>query len=117
MASAIRVHTTIEGFRQILDERRAEGASVGFVPTMGYLHDGHASLMRDASTGNDLAVASIFVNPLQFAATEDLSTYPRDLDRDLEVAEAAGVTDVLHPSVEEMYPQPIATTVTARYMG
>lgn len=112
MASTIRVHTTIEGFRQILDERRAEGASVGFVPTMGYLHDGHASLMREASTGNDLAVASIFVNPLQFAATEDLSTYPRDLDRDLEVAEAAGVTDVLHPSVEEMYPRPVLTVVT-----
>jgi pantoate--beta-alanine ligase len=112
MADAIRVHDTIDGFRRALDALRATGATVGFVPTMGYLHDGHASLMREAARRDDVAVASIFVNPLQFAATEDLSTYPRDLARDLALAEAAGVTEVFHPGVEEMYPRPVLTTVT-----
>lgn len=106
------VHKTIDGFRRVLDTARADGQRVGFVPTMGYLHDGHASLMRAASAAADLSVASIFVNPLQFAATEDLGSYPRDLDRDLAVAAEAGVTDVLVPSVEEMYPRPVLTTVS-----
>lgn len=106
------VHETIAGFGRVLDEARAEGQRVGFVPTMGYLHDGHASLMRASSATAGLSVASIFVNPLQFAATEDLGSYPRDLDRDLTVAAEAGVTDVLVPSVEEMYPRPVLTTVT-----
>ncbi len=110
--AAIEVHDTIASFRSALELVRSQGASVGFVPTMGYLHDGHVSLMRAARDGNDVAVASIFVNPLQFAADEDLSTYPRDLDRDLELSAAAGVTHVLHPPVEEMYPEPILTTVT-----
>ena len=117
------MHETIAGFRRALDDVRRAGGTVGFVPTMGYLHDGHASLMRAASAGCDVAVASIFVNPLQFAANEDLSTYPRDLERDLAICEAAGVTHVLHPSVEEMYPGgPVLTTVsvadiTARFEG
>lgn len=110
--AAIEVHETIASFRSSLDRLRSDGASIGFVPTMGYLHDGHVSLMRSAMGDNDVAVASIFVNPLQFAANEDLSTYPRDLGRDLELSEAAGVTHVLHPPVEEMYPTPILTTVT-----
>lgn len=109
----VQVHETIASFRAALDAVRREGASVGFVPTMGYLHDGHASLMRAASADCDVAVASIFVNPLQFAANEDLSTYPRDLERDLALADAAGVTHVLHPSVDEMYPGgPVLTTVS-----
>jgi pantoate--beta-alanine ligase len=116
------VHETIAGFRDALDDVRRDGRTVGFVPTMGYLHDGHASLMRSAAADNDVAVASIFVNPLQFAATEDLSTYPRDLERDLEVCGAAGVTHVLHPDVTEMYPRPILTSVavaeiTRRFEG
>jgi pantoate--beta-alanine ligase len=109
---AIEVHETISGFRAALERLRAGGATIGFVPTMGYLHDGHVSLMRAARADNDVAVASIFVNPLQFAANEDLSTYPRDLEHDLELSEEAGVTHVLHPPVEEMYPTPILTTVT-----
>jgi pantoate--beta-alanine ligase len=112
MASGIEVHATIAGFRAALEAHRAAGGTVGFTPTMGYLHDGHVSLMRRASAETTLSAASIFVNPLQFAANEDLSTYPRDLDRDLELAAAAGVTHVLHPSVEEMYPTPVLTTVT-----
>ena len=116
------VHATIASFRAALDRERVSGWTIGFVPTMGYLHDGHASLMRVAADECDVAAASIFVNPLQFAATEDLSDYPRDLDRDLALADASGVAHVLVPSVEEMYPTPILTTVTvseitARFEG
>lgn len=116
------VHATIGSFRTALDTARASGATVGFVPTMGYLHEGHGSLMRAAAAECDLAAASIFVNPLQFAAGEDLSDYPRDLDRDLALAADCGVAHVLVPSVEEMYPTPILTTVTvaditARFEG
>ncbi|MCB0964686.1 MAG: pantoate--beta-alanine ligase, partial [Acidimicrobiales bacterium] len=116
------IHATIASFRAALDDARAGGATVGFVPTMGYLHDGHASLMRAAAADNDVAVASIFVNPLQFAAHEDLADYPRDLDRDVAVCEAAGVRDLLVPTVEEMYPRPLATAVrvsglTERFEG
>lgn len=117
-----QVHATIESFRSALDRERVAGWTVGFVPTMGYLHDGHASLMRAAAAECDVAAASIFVNPLQFAANEDLSDYPRDLDRDLALADESGVAHVLVPSVEEMYPTPILTTVTvaditARFEG
>lgn len=105
--------TTIAELRTRLDARRAGGSAVGFVPTMGYLHDGHGSLMRAADQANDLVVASIFVNPLQFAADEDLGSYPRDLDRDLRLAGDNGVDLVFAPSVEEMYPfGPVLTTVS-----
>ena len=104
------VHETIASFRAAL----AGAASVGFVPTMGYLHEGHRSLLDAARAANEVAVASVFVNPLQFGPTEDLAAYPRDLDRDLAMCEAAGIDHVLHPSVEEMYPfgTPTLTTVT-----
>jgi pantoate--beta-alanine ligase len=103
---------TVAGLRSILDEARQAGRSVGFVPTMGYLHDGHGSLMRAAGAGNELVVASIFVNPLQFAPTEDLASYPRDLERDLAVAGANGVHLLFTPALEEMYPGPMLTTVS-----
>jgi pantoate--beta-alanine ligase len=104
--------TTIAETRAILDAKRADGATVGFVPTMGYLHDGHGSLMR-AAEPNDVVVASIFVNPLQFAADEDLGDYPRDLDRDRELAEANGVDLLFVPTVDEMYPNgAVLTTVS-----
>jgi pantoate--beta-alanine ligase len=106
------VHHTIAGFRSALDDARRAGATVGFVPTMGYLHDGHVSLMRHAAADTDVAVASIFVNPLQFAANEDLAAYPRDLARDLDLVESAGISHVLVPSVDEMYPSPVLTTVS-----
>jgi pantoate--beta-alanine ligase len=116
------VHDTIAGFRATLERLRRDGARIGFVPTMGYLHDGHASLMRAAAAECDVAVASIFVNPLQFAAGEDLSSYPRDLGRDLAIADEAGVAHVFAPSAAEMYPEPVLTTVsvaeiTARFEG
>jgi len=103
---------TIAELRAILDGERAAGRSVGFVPTMGYLHDGHASLMRAARADTDVVVASIFVNPLQFGTGEDLDAYPRDLDRDTELAAAAGVDLLFTPAVEEIYPRPVLTTVS-----
>ena len=104
--------TTIAELRTALDEARGRGERVGFVPTMGYLHDGHASLIRAARAETDVVVTSIFVNPLQFAANEDLADYPRDLERDLEIAADAGCDLVFAPPVEEMYPQPVLTTVS-----
>ena len=100
-----------------LDAARAAGAAVGFVPTMGYLHAGHASLMAAArSPSTDVVVTSIFVNPLQFAPTEDLAAYPRDLDGDTALAERAGRRPrCSRPSVEEMYPDgPVLTSVIGR---
>lgn len=110
----IEVHTTVAGFRAALDVERCAGRSVGLVPTMGYLHEGHASLFRQAAAECDVAAATIFVNPLQFGPNEDFESYPRDLDRDHALASAAGVTHLFTPSVEEMYPDgaPVATTVT-----
>ena len=89
----------------------AAGRSIGFVPTMGYLHAGHQSLMQASVVANDITVVSIFVNPLQFAAGEDLGSYPRDLARDTDCCADAGVDLIFAPSVEEMYPGSMATIV------
>ncbi len=91
--------------RSRLEVARAAGHRVGFVPTMGYLHAGHASLMAAARAGNDMVVTSIFVNPLQFGPGEDLDAYPRDLAGDAALAEAEGVDLLFVPSVAEMYPR------------
>lgn len=115
--------STIAELRVRLDAARAAGHSVGFVPTMGFLHDGHASLIRAAAAQNDLVFISIFVNPLQFAATEDLSDYPRDLANDSALAQEAGAHILFTPTVEEMYPHgPVLTKVevgeiSARWEG
>lgn len=106
------LETTIAALRHRVDDTRRGGGTVGFVPTMGYLHEGHVSLMAAARRESDLVVVSIFVNPLQFGAGEDLDAYPRDLDRDLDLCRAAGVDVVLAPAVDEMYPRPVLTTVT-----
>jgi pantoate--beta-alanine ligase len=102
---------TVAELRAACDAARRTGANVGLVPTMGFLHEGHRSLMRKARAENDLVVLTIFVNPLQFAAGEDLSKYPRDLDGDLDAAAAEGVDIVFAPTVAEMYPEPTLTTV------
>ena len=87
------------------------GSTVGFVPTMGYFHDGHLALMRKAREENGLVVVSLFVNPTQFGPDEDLSSYPRNLDRDAAMAEGVGVDLLFVPSVEEMYPDGCCTHV------
>ena len=89
--------------RQTIKLARREGKTVGFVPTMGYLHNGHLSLMAVAKKENDLVVTSVFVNPTQFGPAEDFSKYPRDLERDIRLMETVGVDIVFAPEVEEMY--------------
>jgi pantoate--beta-alanine ligase len=108
----MKVTTTIAEARWALDEVRREGGTVGLVPTMGYLHDGHLSLMRAANADTDFVMATIFVNPLQFAPGEDLESYPRDPEGDRQKAEAAGVDLLLVPDHDEMYPDEVLTTVS-----
>jgi pantoate--beta-alanine ligase len=90
--------------REACEEARRRGHTVGFVPTMGFLHEGHLSLLRRAREDVKLLAMSIFVNPLQFGPSEDLASYPRDIDRDLALAEEEGVDVVFAPQAEEMYP-------------
>jgi len=103
--------TTIADVRAACDAARAEGRRVGFVPTMGFFHEGHRSLMRAARADNDFVVVSLFVNPTQFGPGEDLAAYPRDLDGDRAAAEAEGVDALFLPTVDEMYPEGARTTV------
>lgn len=99
----MKIVGTVKEVREQVKEWKKQGLSVGFVPTMGYLHEGHKSLMDAARKGNDKVVVSIFVNPMQFGPTEDLATYPRDLDHDAALCESAGVELIFHPEAEEMY--------------
>ena len=110
----MQVIDRIDAFRKALDAARAAGRTVGLVPTMGYLHDGHASLIRRAAAECDVVAVTIFVNPLQFGAGEDLSAYPRDLDGDVALAAAGGASIVFAPPVEEMYPDAVQTSVRGR---
>ena len=97
-----KIVSTIEEVRAQVKEWKKEGQSIGFVPTMGYLHEGHMSLI-DAAGENDKVVVSIFVNPMQFGPTEDLASYPRDLEHDAKLCEEHGVDLIFHPTPEEMY--------------
>ena len=99
----MQITGNISDVRSQVKEWKKEGLSVGFVPTMGYFHEGHASLMRRAKEQCDKVVASIFVNPMQFGANEDLDSYPRDLEADAKLCESIGVDLIFHPEVEEMY--------------
>ena len=99
----MKIVGTVKEVREQVKEWKKQGLSVGLVPTMGYLHEGHKSLMDAARKGNDKVVVSIFVNPMQFGPTEDLATYPRDLDHDAALCESAGVDLIFHPEAEEMY--------------
>lgn len=91
-----------------------EGRRIAFIPTMGYLHEGHASLLREGRKRGDVLVLSIFVNPIQFGQNEDLASYPRDMERDFQLADACGVDIVFIPTVAEMYPAGFQTGVTVR---
>ena len=98
----MKIVSTIQEVREQVNQWKKEGKSVGFVPTMGYLHEGHMSLI-DAASENDKVVVSIFVNPMQFGPNEDLASYPRDLDHDAKMCQEHGVDLIFHPTPEEMY--------------
>ncbi|MDY3909116.1 MAG: pantoate--beta-alanine ligase [Eubacterium sp.] len=99
----MQIVSTVDAVREQVKKWREEGLSVGLVPTMGYLHEGHKSLIDKAVEQNDRVVVSVFVNPIQFGPNEDLATYPRDLDRDSALCENAGADLIFHPEKEDMY--------------
>ncbi len=107
----MKVVNTIEEVRTIVKEWKSNGLSIGLVPTMGYLHEGHASLIKKASQENDRVVVSDFVNPTQFAPNEDFESYPRDIEHDSAVAEENGADIIFNPDVEEMYDSKAVTFV------
>lgn len=112
MIQTLRQITMIADLRVHISEARRQGKRIGFVPTMGYLHEGHLSLVKAARETCDLVVMSIFVNPLQFGPNEDFERYPRDIERDREMANSAGVDLLFTPEVSEMYPQKVLTTIS-----
>ncbi len=108
---------TIEDLRFALGAARKSGKSIGLVPTMGYLHKGHLELVRRSREDNDVTVVSIFVNPLQFGANEDLDKYPRDLERDANLLRNADVDFLFAPAVSDMCPRPMQTLVDVPALG
>lgn len=108
----MEIVSRVADVKALVRQAKLTGKTVGLVPTMGFLHEGHATLMRTARAAHGLVVASIFVNPLQFGPSEDFEVYPRDLDRDAQLAASAGVDVIFAPSVEEMYPQGFANMLT-----
>ncbi|MDW7661535.1 MAG: pantoate--beta-alanine ligase [Bacillota bacterium] len=107
----MQVFNEINALKQALSSEREEGKKIGFVPTMGFFHEGHLSLMKQARNETDCVVVSIFVNPTQFGPGEDFESYPRDLNRDLKLCEDVGVNYVFAPEVSEMYPAGYSTYV------
>ncbi|AID41606.1 pantoate--beta-alanine ligase [Staphylococcus xylosus] len=100
-----KIITSIKEMGQITNELKRQGNNIGFVPTMGALHDGHLKMMAQSVAENDVTVISIFVNPLQFGPNEDLASYPRDIDGDAIKAQSVNVDYIFHPNEKEMYPQ------------
>lgn len=107
----MKIVKTIEEVRAQVKAWRAEGLTVGLVPTMGYLHEGHQSLIARSVAENDRTVVSDFVNPIQFGPTEDLATYPRDIERDAALCESTGANLIFHPEADEMYAPDFCTYV------
>src|SRR6201996_8618641 len=110
-SAAARVVRSVGELRAALVPARRAGQTIGLVPTMGFLHEGHVSLLHAARAENDVVVMSLFVNPTQFGPNEDLDRYPRDEERDLALAGEAGVDFVFAPAVAELYPEGAATAV------
>jgi len=108
---------TISRMKSICQEEARAGKTIGFVPTMGYWHEGHLNLIRAARRKCQVVLVSVFVNPLQFAPQEDYQQYPRDLSRDARLARAEGVDYLFYPSMEEMYPQGFQTAVEVRELS
>jgi pantoate--beta-alanine ligase len=108
----MQIITSIITMQSLAGSLRREGKRIGFVPTMGFLHEGHLSLMRAARQENDIVVASIFVNPAQFGPNEDLARYPRDAEGDRKKSESVGVDIIFTPSAAEMYPEKPIVFVT-----
>ena len=107
----MKIVKTIKVMKETVDELRAQGKSIGFVPTMGYLHEGHLSLVREARKNNDIVVVSIYVNPAQFAPHEDLETYPRDFERDENLCAREGTDYIFYPDDQKMYPERYQTYI------
>ena len=103
--------SSVEEVRNQVKEWRKQGLTVGLVPTMGYLHEGHQSLIKASVENNDRTVVSVFVNPIQFGPNEDLATYPRDLDRDSKLCEETGADLIFHPEKENMYDDDFCTYI------
>jgi pantoate--beta-alanine ligase len=107
----MKVVNTITELQELIKHEKSQHHSIGLVPTMGFLHEGHRELLKRARQENEMIVLSVFVNPLQFGPNEDLANYPRDFDRDQKVAEEVGVDILFHPSVQEMYPNELSITM------
>ncbi|MCT8138924.1 pantoate--beta-alanine ligase [Anaerobacillus sp. CMMVII] len=105
---------TITELQKIVLEKKKQRKSIGFVPTMGYLHEGHLSLIEKAKKHDDFIVLSIFVNPLQFGPNEDFDRYPRDFERDEMLANSANVDVIFYPDVNEMYPNDLSATISVK---
>ncbi len=109
----LRLIETIEELKQWVSENKATGAGIGLVPTMGFLHEGHMKLVETAKRENDVVLMSIFVNPAQFGPNEDFERYPRDMERDQELAQTAGADAIFAPSAGEIYPRESAIVISA----
>ena len=117
MGGTVKIIETVGDMREYSDRMRREGKSISFVPTMGYLHEGHLNLMREGRKRGDCLVTSIYVNPTQFAPGEDLDQYPRDFGRDESLAREVGVDVIFYPSDREIYPDGFQTYVTVEQVS